>query len=89
MPNRFLRAVAALSLCVSLSACGLIVTEGPGSGPGQAPSTTGAGATTEPPYTAPARPDAAARAEAGLSALPEADFGGLSFIVATAGYDPC
>lgn len=88
MPNRFLRAVAALSLCVSLSACGLIVTEGPGSGPGQAPSTTGAGATTEPPYTAPARPDAAARAEAGLSALPEADFGGLSFIVATAGYDP-
>lgn len=88
MPNRFLRAIAALSLCLSLSACGLIITEGPGIGQGQAHSTTGAGATTETPYTAPTRPDAAARAEAELAALPKANFEGLSFIVATAGYDP-
>lgn len=88
MHNRFLRGLAALSLCLSLSACGLIITEGPGGSHSQAPSTTGAGATTEVPYTAPTRPDAAARAEAELDALPEADFEELSFIVATAGYDP-
>ena len=88
MPNRFLRGLAVLSLCFSLSACGLIITEGPGIGPGQAHSTTGVGATTDTPYTAPARPDAAAQAEAELAALPETDFDGLSFIVATAGYDP-
>ena len=89
MPNHFLRVLSTVCvLCICLCSCSLVVIEQDGTHADRTPSTTGVGATTDTPYTSPDRPDAAETAASALAALPDADFTGLSLIVASAGYNP-
>lgn len=82
MPNPIRTAAGLTALCLVLTSCTLFTTgEHEGSG---SPSTTAVGGTTDTPYTAPSRPDAQAKADAALAALPEADFSGTTLLIASA-----